>query len=208
MWEAISAVGVWVEAIALIFIFGLDWKERKDNRKDREEQHKETSAQLEIARNQAEATKKSADAAIEAALAAKKSADITAALHRPFMGLLSVTTGWSGRVFHTQFTLKNYGTLPAQDVGLAVDFFTDNIPRGKKTESESVQIFPTDQFTCTVPFDVGDQDLVPIQNGTMKLRMDVRIPYQSDEGREFEYLAHISYSKGQLQIDKSETHAV
>jgi len=59
----------------------------------------------------AEATKKSADAATEGAVAAKKSADITAALHRPFMGLLSVTAGWSGRVLHAQFALKNYGTL-------------------------------------------------------------------------------------------------
>src|SRR4029077_18416746 len=119
-----ETIGVWVEAIALILIFGLDWKERKDNRKDREEQHKETSAQLEIARNQAEATKKSADAAIEAALAAKKSAEITAALHRPFVGLSGVMPkhGFGSQFWDIAFALKNYGTLPALHVGAMFDF--------------------------------------------------------------------------------------
>jgi hypothetical protein len=88
---------------------------------------------------------------------------------------------------------------------VTVDFFTDDTPCAKKTESESVQIFPTDQFACTVPFDVGDLDLVPVQRGTMKLRMDVRIPYRSGDGREFEYLARTSYGAGQLKIEKSET---
>lgn len=202
MWEAL---GVWVEAIALIAIFFLDWMERRDNRKDRDEQHRENAAQLETAQKQAEATKKSADAAIEAALAAKKSADLTAALHRPFMGMVSAVTGWSGRVLEINFIFKNFGTLPAQGVGLAVDFFTDGLVRQKKTESESVQIFPTDTFTCNVRFDAGEIDFTPIQRGAMKLSMEVRVPYRADDGRGFEYLAKISYAAGQLKIEKSET---
>jgi hypothetical protein len=205
MWEAI---GIWVEAVALIAIFVLDLCERKDQRKERKQQHDETADMMRVAQAQAEATKKSADAAIEAAQAAKKSADIAASLHRPFVGLCTARAGWSGRVLNIDFVLKNYGTLPAQNVGLAVDFFTNDASRGKKTESESVQIFPTDQFTCAVPFDAGDLDLIPVQSGAMKLRMEVRIPYRSDDGREFEYLARISYSAGQLRIDKSETRAV
>src|SRR5882672_9465460 len=89
--QASEPIAVWLEAIALIAIFFLDWKERKENRREQMRQHEETIAQLDIARSQAEATKKSADAATEAAVAAKKSAEIAAALHRPFMGLSSVT---------------------------------------------------------------------------------------------------------------------
>src|SRR2546425_4366616 len=164
MWETI---GVWVEAIALIAIFFLDWKERKENRKERQEQHEETAAQLQVAQSQAEATKKSSDAATEAAEAAKKSAEIAAALHRPFMGLANVRLpGGSGtRLWNIVFALKNYGTLPALNVGLAVNFFTDNTPRAAKTESASVQIFPSDEFSSIVQFDLGDVDLAPVQNG-------------------------------------------
>jgi hypothetical protein len=52
-------VAVWVEGIALVFIFGLDWWEyRKQGRErlkqelDRIEQHKETTAQMDIWRKQ------------------------------------------------------------------------------------------------------------------------------------------------------------
>src|SRR5712664_1633464 len=125
MWETI---GIWLEAIALIAIFFLDWNERKENRKERRDQHEETAAQLLVAQRQAEATKNSADAASEAAAAAKKSAEITAALHRPFMGLFNVSLpgGPGTRLWNIVFTLKNYGTLPALNVGLAVNFYIDD----------------------------------------------------------------------------------
>lgn len=41
--------------------------------------------------------------------------------------------GSSTRLWNIVFALKNYGTLPAQNVGLAFDFFTDNTSRAKKT---------------------------------------------------------------------------
>jgi len=204
MWETIA---VWLEAIALIAIFFLDWKVRKENRQEQRRQHDETTAQLDIAKIQAEATKKSADAATEAALAAKKSAEIAASLHRPFVGLANVTLpgGAGTRLWNIVFALKNYGTLPALNVGLAVSFFTDNTPRATKTESASVQIFPADEFSSIVQFDLGDVDLAPVQNGKMKLRMDVRIPYRSDDNRKFEFLAQVSYVYGRFEIDRSET---
>jgi len=203
----LETLGFWVEAFALIAIFFLDLKERKENRKERREQHEENAAQLQVAQSQAEATKKSADAATEAASAAKKSAEISASLNRPFMGLSNVALpgGAGTRLWNIVFALKNYGTLPALNVGLAVSFFTDNTPRATKTESASVQIFPADEFSSIVQFDLGDVDLAPVQNGKMKLRMDVRIPYRSDDNRKFEFLAQVSYVYGRFEIDRSET---
>jgi hypothetical protein len=53
-----ESIGIWVEAIALVAIFILDWRERKDQRKDREDQHKETLAQLQVSQDQVEAAQK------------------------------------------------------------------------------------------------------------------------------------------------------
>lgn len=204
IWETI---GVWVEALALIAIFFLDWEERKENRKERKEQQQENAAQLKVAQAQAEATKKSADAAIEAALAAKKSAEISASLNRPFMGLSNVALpgGAGTRLWNIVFDLKNYGTLPALSVGLIVAFFTDDTPRAVKTETASLQFFPSTVLGHTVQFDLGDVDWPLVRDGKMKLRAEVHIPYRSDDSRAFEYLAHVSYAHGQFQIDKSET---
>jgi|SRR5579859_7198743 len=62
MWETFltrlrtyESIAIWLEGIALVAIFVLDWKERKDQRKDREEQHKETLAQLNVSQAQADA---------------------------------------------------------------------------------------------------------------------------------------------------------
>ncbi len=125
------------------------------------------------------------------------------------MGLFNVSLpgGPGTRLWNIVFTLKNYGTLPALNVGLAVNFYIDDAPRATKTESASLQIFPTDEFGSTVQFDLGDVDLAPVQNGTMKLRMDVFIPYRSDDGRTFEYMAKVSYVSGRFEINKSETRA-
>jgi|SRR6267378_4450701 len=203
----LETLGVLVEAFALIAIFFLDLKERKENRKERREQHEENAAQLQVAQSQAEATKKSADAATEAASAAKKSAEISASLNRPFMGLSNVALpgGAGTRLWNIVFDLKNYGTLPALNVGLIVAFFTDNTPRAVKTETESLQIFPSSVFGDPVQFDLGDVDWPLVRDGKMKLRAEVHIPYRSDDGRAFEYLAQVSYAHGQFQIDKSET---
>ncbi len=62
MWESFSgwlktyeSVAIWLEGIALVAIFILDWKQRTDQRKDREEQHRETLAQLNSSQAQADA---------------------------------------------------------------------------------------------------------------------------------------------------------
>jgi uncharacterized membrane protein len=217
MWDAFwvwlqahEFVAIWLEGIALVAIFALDWRERIDQRKERQEQHKETAAQLASSQIQLEALKKSADAAIEAAMAAKKSADIAGALHRPFMSLggVKLKSGMGTRVWEIAFLLKNYGTLPALKVGLATDFFTDDAPRMQRIQAASIEIFPSSEFSAIVRFDMGEPDRVPIEQETKKLRIDVRIPYQTEEGRQFEYTAEVSYKRGGFSTRKSETKTI
>src|ERR1700743_2338796 len=73
-------VAIWLEGIALVAIFGLDFFERKSQEVERKQQHEETIEELRISRAQAKAT-------VRAAEAASKSADLSAALHRPLIGL-------------------------------------------------------------------------------------------------------------------------
>jgi hypothetical protein len=202
-----ESVAIWLEGIALILILGLDWRERIDQRKERKEQHKETAAQLAASQKQVEAAIKSADAATEAALAAKKSAEITAALHRPLVGLSSVTlkTGWGTRLWDLAFSLKNSGTLPAVNVRLTADFYTDDSLRLQTKESPSIQLFPSSEFVVIVRFDMGEPDRPEVHAERKKLRIDVRIRYLGELGGDFEYSAALSYTQGRFDIARSET---
>lgn len=202
-----ESFAIWLEALALVAIFFLDLMERREQRRERSEQHNETAAQLRAAQSQLEATTRSADAARDAAEAAKKSADLAAALNRPFMGLANIAlkAGFNTRLWDIGFYLKNYGTLPAMDVGCTVEFFTDNHIRAQKTEPASVQIFPSAEVGSIIRFDMGETDRVPIHQETMKFRMKVRIPYRSEDGRQYEYSAEASFGQGRFAVDKSET---
>jgi len=93
-------------------------------------------------------------------------------------------------------------------VGLRVEFFTDNAPRGQKKEPPSVQIFPSVKVISNIQLDLGDDDVAPVRDGRKKLRIEVRIPYHAEDGRRFEYTAEVSFAHGTFQIDKSETHTV
>jgi hypothetical protein len=53
--KAYESLAVWLEGIALVAIFMLDWMQRRDQRRDREEQHRETLAQLNVSQAQADA---------------------------------------------------------------------------------------------------------------------------------------------------------
>jgi hypothetical protein len=137
---------------------------------------------LAASQSQLETMKKSADAATEAALASKKSAEIAASLHRPFVGLSDVKlqAGWGTRIWTIAFVLKNYGTLPALNVRTMINFVTDNAPRGQDTKPTSVQIFPSAEGTIMSQFDMGEPDRDLIHNETKTLRIDVRIPYEAE----------------------------
>jgi len=60
MWDTI---GIWVEAVALVLIFVFDYREYRRQGKDRDEQHKETQAQMKIMERQMLATETATKAA-------------------------------------------------------------------------------------------------------------------------------------------------
>jgi hypothetical protein len=73
--ETYQFVAIWLEGVALVAIFILDWRERRDQRSERAEQHRETLTQLEVSQKQVEASQNNAAATKAAADAAKASTD-------------------------------------------------------------------------------------------------------------------------------------
>jgi type VI protein secretion system component VasK len=55
-------VAVWIEAVALVLIFGLDWRERIEQRAESEKQHEETREQLGVFQHQVEALRRQEEA--------------------------------------------------------------------------------------------------------------------------------------------------
>jgi hypothetical protein len=187
-------LAVWLGGIALVLMFLWD-------RIDRRRQFKETQAQLDASQEQVKA-------AMTVAEAAKQSATVTAALHRPYMGLSSVTPGGrDNRYWNITFGLMNFGTLPAFHVGLKVDSFVDDVPRSQHRDPTSVQVFPTDSVHITYLFDWGDVDGPLIRQQTKRLRLEVSIPYESEDGRRFEYKAAVAYGHDRFVVDSSNTVA-
>lgn len=200
--KAYESLAIWLEGIALVAILILDWRERIDQRKERREQHKETAEQMEMSRKQVEA-------AIEAALASKKSAEILAGLHRPFMGLLMVRLVGGGPgvdEWIISFVLKNFGTLPALEVGTTIECFAGDTSFAKIVEAAANQAFPSTDTEIRVQRNILKR--VEIQNGTEKLWFKVAIPYRSEDGRYFEYTAQVSFriEHRAFNIDSSDTH--
>lgn len=196
-------LAVWVEGIALALILYLDWRERVDRRKDQKTQD-------DLTRHQLAETAKSANAATEAALAAKKSADISATLHRPFVGLsgVSLRSGWGTRNWDIAFGMKNYGTLPATSVNFSVHVLTDGIDRLPYTDAASVQIFPSSEFEATARFDMGEQDFQAIHAGSKEIRANVKIPYRAEDGRSFEFTAEVIHKNSRFFIQNSTTRTL
>src|SRR6266478_4178933 len=106
-------IAIWLEGIALVAIFVLDWKERRDQREDREQQHEETLAQLRVSQKQLEASLEQVEAS-----------------HKPFVvfsterrnpedALLSVGGAVGGMVVRCpggDAELENVGSGPAINV--------------------------------------------------------------------------------------------
>jgi hypothetical protein len=193
-------VAIWLEGIALVAIFWLDLSDRRERRKEQERQHKETLEQLRISQQQT-------DAATEAALAAKKSADISVALHRPLVGLsgVKIKTGRGTRNWDIAFGLKNYGTLSAFNVGFAANVFTDDVQRTTYTNSTSIQIMPSSEFEAVLRVDWGELDVQAIHAETIKIRIFVQVPYQAEDGRRFEFTSEVCFKQGQFSTDTSTT---
>lgn len=200
-----QSIALWLEGIALVAIFIWD-------RLDNNAQHKQTQEQLRIAQDQvaqalraADAARDAANAAKESADAGKKSADISAALHRPYIGVDNVLAGGAGRIWDTVFKIKNFGTLPALEVGFTAEYFVETTPRLQHVEPSRLQVFPADSYQLLSRFDSGVDDAGPLRGGERKLTVQVLIPYKTPEGRAFEYKAWLSYIGGQFRIDASST---
>lgn len=195
-------VAIWLEGIALVAIFGLDFVERRAQEEERKHQHEETIEELKISRTQAEA-------AIRAADAAKKSADISAALNRPLVGIQHfqpTTIDINGRYWTFKLTVRNYGTLPAIEVSTAVEFRIDGELRYTHREAESLQIFPSNPVEQDMGFNVGEDERGAIPSGRKKLEVTVTVRYQREDGRKFEYLAKGSYKQQQIDIRSANTY--
>ncbi|MGB7434199.1 MAG: hypothetical protein WBW49_02185, partial [Candidatus Acidiferrum sp.] len=135
--------------------------------------------------------------------------DIAASLHRPYIGLSSVTPGGrDNRYWDVTFGVMNFGTFPAFNVGLTVDSFVDDAPRSQHRELSSVEVFPSDTIPVTFRFDWGEIDGPLVRQETKKLRLNISIPYETGDGRRFEYKAEVAYEHDRFSVDKSSTVAL
>jgi hypothetical protein len=185
-------LALWIGGISLLCIF--IWQRIDSYRHERE-----TREQLDLLQEQV----KSANSA---AVAAKQAADLTTSLHRPYMGLSAVSSGGrDSRFWNITFSLMNFGTLPAYNVGLLVESFVDEVSRSQHKENTTVQMFPNDTMQVTYLFDWGDIDGPLLRQESKKLRLHVSIPYQFENGRKFEYEAEVAYHHDRFAVEKSST---
>jgi hypothetical protein len=118
MWETVA---VWVEALALVAIFGLDFWEYRKQGKDRIEQHKETLAQMEVMQRYALAAEAAANAANTSSETAKATlAQMQDAAERQLRAYICVDSATlkfpEANVPEAQIHLRNCGQTPAYDV--------------------------------------------------------------------------------------------
>ena len=202
-----EALAMWVEAVALVAIFGLDWLERRDQRRERGEQHKETAEQLDAAKRAAEAAGRSADAA-------KLSADVVAALHRPFIGLEShpLDSLASPRIWTVPIAMRNYGSLPAMSVRASFEFLTESaqesrFPLQEVAGPESAEIFPGSSYELNLRPLLPDQVQSKIATGSKRLILSVKARYDTPTGETVDYRAEavLELVSKRFLVQKSET---
>jgi hypothetical protein len=195
-------VALWLEGAALVFIFGLDYFNRLDEAEEQDKRHKETLSQLALLGEQAKA-------ASEAAKAAKRSADLTAALHRPYVAVSKLALSGAGRYWNLDFDIANFGTLPAFNVDFSVRAFVDRDEQARKElhGPSSIQLFPSSKEAVTHQFDFGDPDGLRMREGATKVRFDVQISYELVGGVRAIYSADVAFNPTAqiLEITKSST---
>jgi hypothetical protein len=146
----------------------------------------------------ADAAMKAAEAAGEAARAAKVSADESAALNRPFIGLISVEYPLTGTnnpryphwIFPTE--LRNHGTLPATRVNALFEFFLGDSSLTIIQGPRSAEIFPSSAYQSNLRLDFGEK-LALFAAGKAELFLEVRATYNAPDGRAFQYSARMEF---------------
>jgi hypothetical protein len=195
-------VALWLEGVALVFIFGLDYFNRLDEAAEQDKRHKESLSQLALLGEQAKA-------ASEAARAAKRSADLTAALHRPYVAVSKVVLTGAGRYWNLNFDITNFGTLPAFNVDFSVKAFVDQEEQARNElhGPSSIQLFPSSKEAVTHQFDFGDPDGIRMREGQIRVRFDVQISYELGGGVRAGYSAEVAFRAAAqiLEITRSST---
>jgi hypothetical protein len=142
MWETI---GVWVEAIALILIFGLKLKEDRRQGSDRKEERKEKLEQMRLMREQARATKASVDTLInsERARVAAEFVPMSGIAsdgrwvnNDPYRVTLSVEDVLAGRHLGFRLRITNLGRTPAEV--FAFELSCDPITSGEQFSANAL----------------------------------------------------------------------
>src|SRR6266849_6734087 len=141
-------------------------------------------------------TKRSADAATSSAKAAKESAEVASALHRPFIGLESRATESlaSNRVWKFPVELRNYGTLPATHVDASFEFHTESPPESRyhlqmMDGPTSAEIFPSSAYEIDLQPAIPTETQSKAASGQKYLVLTVRATYCAPDARKFEYKA-------------------
>ncbi len=133
-------LALWIEGIALVFIFGLDWLVYRKSVAERREQHKESVAQMDEMRRQADliagqnallkesvsVAKDGAEAAKANAQAAILNAQAVINSERPWI-VMSVGPHYSNPS-NCVFTATNKGRTPAEFESGTIDFSFDSDP--------------------------------------------------------------------------------
>lgn len=158
-------------------------------------------------------TKKAANAATISAKAAKQSADVAAALHRPFIGLVPLRSSSAHGDPHwsVPMEVRNFGTLPAVHVNAVFEFYLGDTPlktlEGPINEPTAAEIFPGSAHMVNLPLFLNANNLTSVTDGRSELVIKLRATYATANGPAFEYTAEAPYDvRGRrFFVQKSET---
>jgi hypothetical protein len=157
----------------------------------------------------AEAAMKSADAAAGMAAAGKRSADVMAGLHRPFMGISKLQLAdRNTRTWRIVLSIRNYGTLPAMSVGVLAEYYLNRSPLGSTTDSSSTEIFPGAEYEYLLEYAFSEQDYQFLMSSNEILIIRVRITYGGPDNRPFEYAAEVQCQDDVFSIIASQTRSL
>jgi hypothetical protein len=140
------------------------------------------------------ATKMAAEAAKTSAEASKQSTEITASLHRPFIGLgrLAPRTDQNSRTWIIAWTVKNFGTLPGLHVDAALDWKV-GVNGGTGSGPSSAEIFPQAEVESIVRFLLDETVHRQLILNDQILELHARIRYVAADGRQFVHTAEAQW---------------
>jgi hypothetical protein len=157
----------------------------------------------------AEAAMKSADAASGMAAASKQSVEVMAGLHRPLMGISRLRIpDRSTRTWRIVLSVRNYGTLPAVNVGIFTEYRLNRLALGSGIDSSSTEIFPGTEFDYLLEHTLNEPDYQRLMGGNEILTIGVRITYGGPDNRLFEYSANVECQDDVFSIIASQTRSL